>query len=266
MRDLLVVSTYGETSALEWFPIQQKMLDKYTTNYDFAVCLHEVETTEPFSGIEVLGEYQGDLLEVLPMMFDKILATFRERKYKNYLLLDSDCFPVKNGWLEHLSKIIEDLGYAAPIRTENLDLFPHPCALFIKGDYVHNDWWDFRRLKKNELKCLDGKKTKDIGTGFIQEYEGKNVYFPLLRTNFVNIHPILSAVYGDIFYHHGGGSRVPFFKSGSYWEKICESHYTLGQNTYKFLFKNPEKYINMLRGVEPLESIKDLKNFVILNQ
>ena len=265
MKDLLVISTFGEDAALEWFSIQQKMLDKYTTNYDFAVCLHEVETTEPFTGIEVLGEYQGDLLQTLPAMFNKAMATFRERKYKNYLLLDSDCFPVKHDWLKHLSSITEGYGYAAPMRTENLDLFPHPCALFIKGEHVQNDWWDFGRIKENEIKCINGSKTKDMGTGFVREVKNKKVYFPLIRTNFVNYHPILGAIYGDTFYHHGGGSRVPFFRSGSYWEKVSGKHYELGQNAYKYLSKNPDKFVQMLRGSEAMESSVDLRNFTVLN-
>jgi hypothetical protein len=193
------------------------------------------------------------------------MDVFRERKYKNYLLLDSDCFPVKGGWLAHLDKITEGYGYAAPIRTENLDLFPHPSALFIKGECIHNEWWDFKRLKENEIKSIGGGKTKDIGTGFVQEDNGKKIYFPLIRTNFVNFHPILGAIYGDTFYHHGGGSRMPFFRSENYWKKVAGSHYELGQNAYKYLSKNPNKFVQMLRGTEALESATDLRNFTVLN-
>lgn len=262
MRDLLVISTYCEPAVREWFPIQRKMLDKYTRDYDLAVCLHEVRTTEAFSGVEVLGEYEGDLMVALPDMFDKAMETFRSRKYKNYLLLDSDCFPVKKNWLEGLEKSTEGFSYAAPVRTENLDTFPHPCALFIRGDSVQKDYWDFRR--KGESRSLIGAKVKDIGAGFVVE-DKKQVFFPLVRTNFVNVHPILGAIYGDTFYHHGGGSRELFFRSGSYWNKISPDHYENGQHFYRFLEKNPAKFVKLLRGEEAFQSKYDLRNFTALN-
>ncbi len=262
MRDLLIITTYCETTVKEWFPIQRKMLDKYTRDYDLAVCLHEVNTTEAFSGIEVLGEWEGDLLEALPSMFEKALETFRSRKYKNYLLLDSDCFPVKHGWLDGLIEATKGYEYAAPVRTENLDTFPHPCALFIKGSSVQNDWWRFRRgLAK---KSLLGADVKDIGADFTIATD-KQVFFPLVRTNFVNVHPILGAIYGDTFYHHGGGSRMPFFRSGNYWNKVSPSHYKSGQICYKFLAKNPVKFVKLLRGADSLETISDLRNFAAVN-
>jgi len=256
MKDLLIVSTYGKEGVKDWWQIQREFVARNTENYDFGVFLHNVEDESPFEGHKIIGRKFDPLLFALPEMFHEIYHYFRRHRYKNYLLLDSDCFPVKPGWLDCILKLMGDRWYAAPVRTENLDTTPHPCALFVRGEHVGKHLFYFRRPSVGRVTNLLGEEIQDIGTGFKTEVGGGQVFFPLLRSNHLNVHPVLAAVYGDLFYHHGGGSRrtkegqEPYFRSTFYWDKIVPHRYEAGLDAYERLAKNPRRFVNKLRGGE----------------
>jgi hypothetical protein len=266
MKDLLIVSTYGPDATRDWRDTQWHFIDKYThCDYDYKVWLHGIKDESKFKYVDVIGSSQGDLLHALPEMFHQIRYYFRHNKYKNYLLLDSDCFPVKHDWYEHLVDSLEVSGkwYAAPVRTDNLDVFPHPCALFIRGEYIDKHLFTFRR-QSTYVPSLKGEEVFDIGTAFKTDFDGKHILFPLLRSNFINPHPILGAIYGDLFYHHGAGSRPPFFRSNGYWEKCCPALYDSGRwKCFKWFKKDPERFIARLRGEGIVETQETLEEFLL---
>jgi hypothetical protein len=254
-KKLLIGVTYGNVAAKHWLETQLKFIKKYTTSFDFAVYLHEVEDKSLFKKHIVIGSMDGPLLKTLSVMFKNILEFFRANKnYDNYLLLDSDCFPVTENWLPKLISIMDDKWYAAPIRTENLDYFPHPCGLFIKGDYINEDIFDFTRFVK-VLPNFIGKDVGDIGTAIERVNNGKHILFPLLRTNFFNPHPVMSAIYGNIFYHHGAGSRHPFYRSTPYYNKMCPEYYKTYSQCHNAFKQDPEGYISRLKGDGFLKNI-----------
>lgn len=249
MKDLLIVSTYGPDAIADWWSIQQDFIAKNTKNYDFGVFLHNIADDSPFRCHKIIGRAEGELLYTLPEMFHQIYHFFRQNPYKNYLLLDSDCFPVKKDWQDKLLELMGDRWYAAPVRTDNLDTVPHPCALFIRGEHIHKHLFYFRRPSVGRMTNLMGEEVQDIGTGFKTEVDGKAVFFPLMRSNYVNVHPMLAAVYGDLFYHHGAGSRIPWFRSTAYWSKVLPEQYKTGLNAYQRLINNPEGFLKRLRGI-----------------
>jgi len=248
MKKLLIVSTYGSAAAKDWLDIQPVFIDKYTKNYDFGIWLHNVKNKKVFKNYEIFGESNGDLLYTLPEMFHQIYHLCRSKKYENYLILDSDCFPIKEDWMPNLLKIMEDRWYAAPVRTDNLDTTPHPCGLFIRGEFIHKHLFYFRRPSVGRMVNLMGEEVHDIGTGFKTEVDNKSIFFPLVRSNYVNPNPILASIYGDTFYHHGAGSRIPWFRSTSYWKKVCPKSYNNSLKCYDWLKEDPQKFIDILRG------------------
>jgi hypothetical protein len=248
-RSLLIVSTYGPNAVDDWLAIQQHFISKYTNNYKFAVWTHNLDDESMFD--YVLGTSKGDLLYALPEMFHQIYYACRnlEYKYDDYLILDSDCFPVKEGWKENLLDMMGDRWYAAPVRTDNLDTVPHPCALFIRGEYINEHLFFFRRPSVGRMTNLLGEEVHDIGTGFKTEVDGKPVFFPLIRSNYLSPNPILASIYGDTFYHHGAGSRTPWFRSTPYWKKVIPDQYNKSLNCYEDLKKDPEGFVSKLRVV-----------------
>jgi hypothetical protein len=122
-----------------------------------------------------------------------------EHPHEYYLILDSDAFPVRGGWIKLLRSRLENYGklYAAPVRVENLDLFPHPCAVFT----CDPSCLAFDIQPSNTLL---GQVAGDLSCT-----APKESWFPLLKSNRTSVHPILATIYYDVFYHHGNGSR-PF--------------------------------------------------------
>lgn len=249
-KELLIAVTYGKAAVKYWLETQLNFIRKFTDDFDFSVFLHEIEDETPFKNHIIIDRMDGVLLDVLPVMFKGILEFFRANKnYNNYLLLDSDCFPVTENWLPRLIAAMGDRWYAAPLRADNLDSFPHPCGLFIKDEHVNENVFNFNRFVKTLPNFL-GEKVGDIGTAIKQKHKGKHIFFPLVRTNLFNPHPIMSAIYGNTFYHHGAGSRHPYFRSTSYYNKICPEYYGTHSQCHDAFRQDPEGYIRKLRGEE----------------
>ena len=175
-----------------------------------------------------------------------LLSYFQAHEYENYLILDSDCWPVRKGWLELLLKKMGQFPFAAPYRIENLDLFPHPSAFFIKGQHIRDNRLDFQRdgLFLNNLLNIS---IADVGSSV-----PASAVFPLIRSNRKNPHPVFSAIYYDIFYHHGCGSRVKRTRTDEfnyYGHMISfEESIRKEEELYDLLVKNPRSFIETLRN------------------
>ena len=251
MKQLLVGSVFGPTErSRTWLKLQRQFLSKTTDSYDHVVFLNGHDASL-YRGVKVIGrlaENPAARGRHLPHVIglQALLAYFRSHPYQHYLILDSDCFPIVPGWLDHLNSMMELVGQqiAAPFRTENLDIFPHPCAFFVKGKAVHDPRINFRpRLIRNLL----GTKCADPGPAI-----PRTLCFPLIRSNARNPHPIFSAVYHHLFYHHGCGSRPTagrVIKLG-YVDHIVSpsAHRRIEQRLYHRLVKDPAAFISWLTG------------------
>ena len=127
-----------------------------------------------------------------------------------YLLLDSDCFPIHPRWVQDLTALMarHRKSFAAPVRFENLEPYPHPCALYIDGTAL-----DDPRLRFDAGAGADnllGEPVKDVGAGLRPLQPD---LLPLVRSNVRNLHPVAAAVYNHFFYHHGAGSRSFGFRA-----------------------------------------------------
>lgn len=171
-----------------------------------------------------------------------LLDYFRQNnEFEYFLLLDSDCFPIVD-WTDKLIKSMKHYNVAAPIRCENLDFFAHPCAFFLT------------RKALNDVHFLLANFN-----GYLEDYQetASNVksFFPLVRSNRLNYHPILFGVYWNMFYHHGAGSRRLNFRTteNGYYDK--EEVVELEKNMFNQLVKNPEMFVAKLMG----KSVHDIK-------
>jgi len=132
-------------------------------------------------------------------------------KYDGMLILDSDAFPFVEGWRDKLDtwmaadERLPARKWASVVRTENLDTFPHPCVVYVRGDFITANHSPPFWVKSHEN--LLGFRFQDV-TCNLQMRDGVDqLWLPLTRTNVWNPHPVLAAVYGGLFYHHGAGSR-----------------------------------------------------------
>ena len=122
------------------------------------------------------------------------------------VFIDGDAFPIAP-MVPFLREQLDSYPLVAVRRDENNgDPQPHPsfCAttarfwLELPGDWRRGYKWKNRQ----------GSRVTDVGGNMLGLLEEKGIdWYPLLRTNKVNPHPLQFGVYGDLIYHHGGGFR-----------------------------------------------------------
>lgn len=180
-----------------------------------------------------------------------IIDHFRCGDYTHLLLLDSDAWPVRN-WVEIALTLLGDKYYLAPMRVENYDDFPHPSAFFMKREFLeHVDFgYDYRTN-------LLGDTVTDVGSAMPQSVNGEMAWVPLIKTNGWAPHPVFCAVYGDLFYHHGAGTRA-FTKPGFPGVRVLTSgihshlfnedeHGKIYNRMTELLEEDPAEFIDRLR-------------------
>lgn len=199
--DLAVGSVFSGTGHNEqWLEMQLTALDRTTPGYDHFVYLNQADE-RIFKRSIIVGKSMTPN-EATPSHLEGLHAlrhVFRTGGYKRYLVLDSDCFPVREGWMPILDAAMAAAGkrFASPARAENLHFFPHPCVLYTPDPHLID-------FEVAEGANFLGEVFSDIACSGAREN-----WFPLIKTNRVSPHQFLAAVYYDMFYHHGCGTR-PF--------------------------------------------------------
>lgn len=232
---LLVGSVYiDHIRSKSWYDLQLKYLNKTTLGFKHVVCT---------SGKSNLyNESTVIKIENKPMQAGHILGLNTLIKYFNnhldfdyLLLLDSDCFPIQNQWNYNLVSAMGDFDVAAIARCENLDIFAHPCMFFVNRSA--SKYLKFDMIEHINLAGFSYKDTMSNITRF----------FPLIRSNLVNYHPVLFGVYWNCFYHHGAGSRNPLFRLRYYYNETKNKDYSLLENAkFEELVNDSDKFLGEL--------------------
>lgn len=243
---IYIVSVFSPNKLNEfWYSIQKKFIHANTTiGYVYKVYLNgcdipgihdnDVLVKTDFNGKDFEhGSISTSVNHCNCLKYIKI-----DNKFKYFLLLDSDCFPVLYNWNQILINKMTQFGFdkASIIRPENLDIFPHPSAMFFCNNSFEN--YQPAILQNRNLIGIDHYDVSCDGD-----------FMPLLRTNRVNVHPICAGIYYDMFYHHGAGSRQPIFRStdiDKYYD--YDNHKEWASLALSKLMSNPDEFINYLKG------------------
>ena len=121
------------------------------------------------------------------------------------LFIDGDAFPIA----PFDASLLGGTPLAAVRRDESQnDRQPHPCFCLttvgfwneIRGDWREGHQWTIE----------GGGAVSDVGGNLLGLLEAAGVEWrPLLRSNRVDLDPLLFGIYADVAYHHGAGFRVP---------------------------------------------------------
>lgn len=232
----------------QWREIQRDFVARTTdVSFDYHVILNGVDSSF-FDSNEVIIRNRENIGHGEALM--QAVAYLRERSYDACLLIDSDCFPVTEGWFGILTAQMRTFGrtFAAPVRAENLDLFPHPSAVFLLPRALRDKRIDFRR----GAVCpnLLGVDVRDTGAAL---YEMRADLLPLIRTNVLNLHPVAAGLYSHLFYHHGAGSRGFEFRVLSrfdyhrhWWPPRPEAE--IADELFRDLVADPTAFVARLAG------------------
>lgn len=135
------------------------------------------------------------------------------------IFIDGDAFPVAP-IMPFLREKLERYPIVAIRRDENNgDSQPHPsfCATTARfwrelpGDWRRGATW----------VNPQGKEVTDVGGNLRRLLIDRGIeWYPILRSNKINPHPLNFGIYGDLVYHHGGGFRMT--AGGRLWRAAVE--------------------------------------------
>jgi hypothetical protein len=121
------------------------------------------------------------------------------------VFLDGDAFPIRplQAWLPGL---LAEHPLAAVRRDENGgDVQPHPCFCVTTVGFwaaIQGDW------RPGPWHTAEGVEASDVGGRLLRTLDEQSIgWRPILRSNAVNLHPVLYGVYEGHVYHHGAGFR-----------------------------------------------------------
>ena len=122
------------------------------------------------------------------------------------LFCDSDAFPIRD-ITEYVRDGLRRWPLVAVQRLENAgDMQPHPCfAVTTAGLWrrIGGDW----RPGPTWTNAY-GQTVTDVGANLLRSLTLKRIEWgKMIRSNRVDLHPLLFSVYDGVVYHHGAGSR-----------------------------------------------------------
>ncbi len=179
----------------------------------------ERNVSEPY---RVYAWLDADIMDNAPKFFYATDIPLKEHELKLTLLgdlvahaaepdemivfIDGDAFPIA-AMVPFLREKLASYPLVAVRRDENNgDPQPHPSFCATTAGFWRELPGDWRRGYK--WRNRQGDNVTDVGGNMLGLLQSKGIdWYPLLRTNKVNPHPLQFGVYGDLIYHHGGGFR-----------------------------------------------------------
>jgi hypothetical protein len=232
LKRLLVGTVFAPSSNnKKWLELQMQFLKETTHDFDHAIVCNSVNP-DMFKE-SIIVDVSNDMSHDRGL--NKLIDYANANGYQRCLLLDSDCWPFKATWESDLVDVMDNHVIASAMRIENLDKFLHPCVVYLKREAMNS----LRFSRKSGIN-LKGDKFEDV--------QGNATWFyPLVRTNAVNIHPLFCGIYWNAFYHHGAGTRQNItFRSGGYYRRIMPMVDHLASVGFDKLTENPKKFIDTL--------------------
>ena len=195
-----------------WIDIQLKYLNNNITSpfkvYAFLNDLERDHRSKFFYSSSEPIESHAIKLNLLADM-----AAFNAEHDDDLLIfIDGDAFPVENVLPFAHSKLNKYPLIAIQRRENDGDIQPHPsfCLTTIKfwreinGDWKQGFGW----------KSARGEYLSDVGGNLLKILNDKRIdWYPMLRSNRRDLHPLWFGLYEDLIYHHGAGFRPPLCRA-----------------------------------------------------
>lgn len=227
-KKLLVGATFRDAhpDQVEWLDLQLKFLKATTEDFDHVsfvngrgsysnrenTDLGDISSFDAYpTKVIGIGEArtQRDPSPTSSQHIDALnglLAHFKSERhnYDNFLFLDNDAFPVREGWLGDLTAKMDEWNrlIAVVVRPENLEIRWHASILLAKPEGLDGLHFQLQHIPEGDFMSVD---ELDVGIGAFQD-KLKDKVWPLIRTNRLNLHPVAYGIYFDMFYHHTFGA------------------------------------------------------------
>lgn len=136
------------------------------------------------------------------------MAAFHASDPGDWLVfIDGDAFPIGDVVAYGREKLSR-YPLVAVQRRENLgDIQPHPSFCLTTVGFwkeIGGDWKEGHKWKNDA-----GWPVTDVGGNLLAILERRGIdWFPMLRSNKKDLHPLWFGIYDDLVYHHGAGFRA----------------------------------------------------------
>ncbi len=124
------------------------------------------------------------------------------------IFIDGDAFPIGDVISFGVNKL-KNYPLIAVQRKENLgDIQPHPCFCLTTLKFwkdINGDWkegYQWKNLLENTVTDVGGNLLNIL-------QENGFEWYPMLRSNKRNLHPLFFGIYEDLIYHHNAAFRSP---------------------------------------------------------
>ena len=122
------------------------------------------------------------------------------------LFIDGDAFPIGDVVAFGRRKLAEFPLLAIQRKENDGDRQPHPSFCLTTVAFwksIGGDWREDRGWTNDR-----GETVHDVGGNLLAALEESGSrWYPMLRSNKVDVHPVFFGVYDDLVYHHGAGFR-----------------------------------------------------------
>jgi hypothetical protein len=156
------------------------------------------------------------------------------------ITLDTDAFPVRDGWIEVLKSNLETNSLTGIWRDEmtgRMAPFVHPSCLCIRRE---------RLLSIDQPFSFQW--VQDVGQWITMDVlEMGERILPLERSNARNAHFLIGGIYGDLVYHQAAGSRRPVFRMTQGEDADAHVYEVLREAA----FRDVDHLVAVLRGEDP---------------
>jgi hypothetical protein len=135
------------------------------------------------------------------------MAAFDSRSATDWLMfIDGDAFPIADIVSFAQTKLRSYPLLAVQRRENNGDIQPHPSFCLTTIGFwkeLGGNWRAGFRWRNSY-----GEVVTDVGGNLLGVLQEKKIdWYPMLRTNRKNLHPVFFGIYDDVVYHHGSGFR-----------------------------------------------------------
>jgi hypothetical protein len=151
---------------------------------------------------------------------DALLAAAMATDATHVATFDLDSFPIVDDWLGRITAMLPPgADVAGVLRRENGDVcLPHPSGTVLTRAFVDAHPFSFspdtdgtpgfRRFLRESGQHADTgiRLARTLWTEALP-------WAQLLRTNAVDVHPVIAGVYADCIFHLGAGSRTALFRA-----------------------------------------------------
>ena len=236
-----------------WVDIQRKNLKKYI-NEPYKIYTRLGENFEQHKGkFDGAIEGQGHWTASMKLLLNFIKENAQPED--KVLLLDSDAFPIApiTDFLDTKLKTYPFIACQEPQHEwDTTYKIPHPMFMLFKAKHILQE--DLGYYLSNIIQ----DKNNNWWGGVIKWMEKNNYdYYPITRSNKINLHPLYFGVYENLIYHHWAGSRTMITRQDRIKHKqskdlsleaIAEKNHQMSDRVFKQITDEQDVIMNYFKG------------------